>query len=830
MSRRRQWGAERRTEPLPIQHPRPTTGKIARSRVAIVLTVTFWLLYVISTVLREFIDSDAGFRFSVEAVAYVVTVSALGFSALMYLLAREGALTRFRDHQRTTRSELDRFFARRTPSLTVLVPSYAEETDVVRATLLSTALQEYPDLRVVLLLDDPINPSNPADAARVEATKSLPEQINRLLATPRRHVEEAHARFVAGRPEGTDPQTPATPAEVQALAAEYRWAARWTVRLAAVERTDDHVGTFLDEQVYGKLAEDLETTAAAIEAGAVDGQVLPVAALDRFYQRMVRIFTAEVSVFQRKAWVSTSHEANKAMNLNSYLALMGGTYRIEQTLDGLGLAEVEPGDEHVLTVPDSDYVLTLDADSVLLREYCLRLVHFLEQPGNERVGVVQTPYSAFRGAATRIERLAGATTDIQHMLHQGMTQFGATFWVGANAVIRKRALDDIVEVESVGGYEVRRYIQDRTVIEDTESSIDLATHGWTLVNYPERLSYSATPPDFGSLVVQRRRWANGGLLIMPKFFAHVRTKRRQGTPVRLAEQFLRVNYMASTAWASVALVLLLAYPYDGRLLSPLVLLMAAGYFISMASDLKQFGYKRSDVFRIYGFNLILLTVNLAGVLKSLQQAVTGAKIPFARTPKVKDRTAAPLLHVMAPLVIVGFSVFSFVRDFQLQNWGNAAFAGFNTVMASYAIVAYIGVGALLVDIGRGLVGWFWVDVPDRRPQGPPERGWHSVLTVGSSADGTAAPLELAARESLAHARATAVAAVRHGQGALLLEAPVVDEAVVEEVVAAELEQFEREAELALQAAAGDLGAEPDTPPAPEPGTDQTRTPEPDGGR
>jgi cellulose synthase (UDP-forming) len=41
---------------------------------------------------------------------------------------------------------------------------------------------------------------------------------------------------------------------------------------------------------------------------------------------------------------------------------------------------------------------------------------------------------------------------------------------------------------------VRRYIQDRTVIEDTESSIDLVAHDWTLFNYDERLSYSAPPP------------------------------------------------------------------------------------------------------------------------------------------------------------------------------------------------------------------------------------------------------------------------------------------------------------------------------------------------
>ena len=62
-------------------------------------------------------------------------------------------------------------------------------------------------------------------------------------------------------------------------------------------------------------------------------------------------------------------------------------------------------------------------------------------------------------------------------------------------MIRKIALDDIVEVSYVEGQEVRRYVQDRTVIEDTESSIDLVASGWSLLNYPERLSYSATPPE-----------------------------------------------------------------------------------------------------------------------------------------------------------------------------------------------------------------------------------------------------------------------------------------------------------------------------------------------
>ena len=51
-----------------------------------------------------------------------------------------------------------------------------------------------------------------------------------------------------------------------------------------------------------------------------------------------------------------------------------------------------------LVVPNPDYVLTLDADSILLPEYCLRLVHLMEQPENAEVGVAQTPYSGVPAA------------------------------------------------------------------------------------------------------------------------------------------------------------------------------------------------------------------------------------------------------------------------------------------------------------------------------------------------------------------------------------------------------------------------------------------------
>ncbi len=733
-ARKRQWGAEKRTAPLPIVHPRPTDRSIALARVAIVATVVFWIVYVVYTVIAEFLNNGTqSFQFTTEAISYVVVVTFLTFSALMYLVARHGALQRFRAHVRVPRAELDRHFADRHTSMTVLVPSYAEEPDVVATTLWSAALQEYPELRVVLLLDDPPAPADPAVAARLDATRAIPAEIEEALAEPGARFRDA----LLAREVGTT--TELTDDDVSEIAEHFRWAVAWLDARIAEHAMTDHVDVFFVEQVLGGIRHEFAVTAEALDAATTDGYRLTPSHAVHLLRRLAWTFTASLTSFERKTFASLSHEANKAMNLNAYIGLMGGAYAMGSTPDGTVLRPVAFGEGADLVVPDSDYLLTLDADSMLLRDYCIRLVHSMEQPENARVAVTQTPYSSYRGASTRIERLAAATTDIQHILHQGFSHYNATFWVGANAVIRKRALDDIVVVETRGGFTVKRYVQDRTVIEDTESSIDLGTHDWTLVNYPERLSYSATPPDFGSLVIQRRRWANGGLLILPKYIRQLRERRARGERISPIEIMLRVNYMSSIAWASFGLVFLLAYPYDSKLLSPMVLLAALPYFIAMASDLHYAGYKRSDVLRIYGFNLILLPVNLAGVVKSIEQAITSKKIPFARTPKVRNRTTTPLLYVLAPYLIIAFSLFTLWRDVNAENWGNAAFAAFNALLALAAVIAYIGLGTSLVDLFIGLTNWLYV-TPKPAPVARAVSGdgrptdWQTVLYHGAIHD------------------------------------------------------------------------------------------------
>lgn len=708
-------------------HETPSTKKIALGKISIIFTAIFWVLYIFSIIIRELIDGPNSYSFTMEAFGYATVVTFLSFSSLMYLVARQGALERFEKHKRVPRALLDKFFSKSRQAITVLVPSYAEENEVIRKTLLSAALQEYPDIRVVLLLDDKPNPTDKSDIERLERARKFDKEISEFLSVPAKRFSNAFNNFKNYR------QKKVSTKETKRLINHYQWAADWLEKVAKNEQNANHVDQFFIDNVYHDLAEDFKLVARALQSSIDENVLLSKSKVMHLYQRLTWTFNAKIEVFERKKYASLSHEANKAMNLNSYIGLMGGRYIEQKTEEGIILLPTERKTKNTIDIPDSEYLLTLDADSILLREYCLRLVYLLNQPGNEDIAVTQTPYSAFPNSTSRIERLAGATTDLQHILHQGMTHHNATFWVGANAVIRKSALEDIVESEWIGGFEIKRYIQDRTVIEDTESTIDLANHGWRLENYPERLSYSATPPDFGSLVVQRRRWANGGLIILPKFLAQLGERKKNGEKVSKTEIMLRLNYLASIAWATFGLIFLLAYPYDGRLLSPLVLLAALPYFLTMASDLKYSGYRYSDIFRIYGFNLIMLPVNLAGVIKSLEQSITNKKIPFARTPKVKDRTAASIQYVVLPVLIVAFSVFTAYRNVLLGNWGNAIFAAFNAIAATWAIVAYIGMKELAIDTWLGIVNWLYVDVKSENKTTKyknPNFNWKLVLYAG----------------------------------------------------------------------------------------------------
>src|SRR5262249_562453 len=132
-----------------------------------------------------------------QALLYVALASVLVYGSLVYLFARWGHLTRLRNHRPPSDAELDAFRLEAVPMVTSLVPSYKEDRGVVRKTLLSAALQDYPRRSVVLLLDDPPVPTSVQDAKALEEMRQIPTNIERLLAPMRSRIASALAAFEA---------------------------------------------------------------------------------------------------------------------------------------------------------------------------------------------------------------------------------------------------------------------------------------------------------------------------------------------------------------------------------------------------------------------------------------------------------------------------------------------------------------------------------------------------------------------------------------------------------------------------------------------------------
>ena len=625
-------------------------------------------------------------------LVFAIIMVFLIYGILVYLFTRLAYLARRKNHRPTPDSHLDGLWDEQAPSLTVLVPSYREEPAVVRLTLLTAALQDYPNRRVVLLIDDPPSSQDPHSYGLLGQARALPDEINALLRPAHLRMKGAEREFLLRR----KLKTLDLDQELPILVDCYDEAAKFYADMENGLTENCHVRRVFRDRILSTERNRLANRSKQLRQACNRPHFLTADLVQREYRRLVTLFSAEITSFERKRYENLSHQPSKAMNLNAYIGLMGKGF-VEHSWDGrLHLVEADTTDAS-LVVPDADYLITLDADSLILPDYAKRLIWLAERPANSQVAVLQAPYSAFPQAPGMLERIAGATTDIQYQIHQGFTGYAATYWVGANALLRKKALQDIAVHNTERGFDITIFIQDRTVIEDTESTIDLINAGWTLYNYPERLAYSATPPDFGSLLIQRRRWANGGLIILPKLLRYL-ARTLTFSPNWLAEALHRIHYLVSIAAINFGLVIILALPLTDSIESIWLPLTALPYFLLYARDLGLSGYRQSDIFRVYALNLVLIPVNIGGVCKSIQQAVTRKKIPFARTPKVRGRTAVAPVYLLAEYALMLGCLGMLLADIDAGRGFHAFFVGVNLLILTYGLGFFVGFRTSIEDI------------------------------------------------------------------------------------------------------------------------------------
>jgi cellulose synthase (UDP-forming) len=585
------------------------------------------------------------------------------------------------------------------PRVEILVPCYQEETHVIWQTLMSAALVDYPRRGVVLLLDNPPLPANATERNLLLSARAQVDAIRALFAPIGARFSAAADTFRKAQQNGSNLE----PAAIEA-ARLYDDAADFLEQIAAQVAAgefggpDDHTRKFFLNRILREPAQAHRLRARDLRAAPPSFEKLGAE-----FDRLSIMFDARLSLFERKKYVNLSHAANKAANLNSYISIMGRSLKTVLGPKGLQLVDRTEADKanrasEIIEPADADYIIILDADSFLLPEYATCMISALESHENRRAAVAQTPYTAIPDSPHVLERTASATTDIYYYVTEGMGFLNAGFWVGASATIRKIALIDIACTVDERGYTFPIYIQDKTLIEDTGATIDLIRHGWSIHNYPARLSYSATPADFGALVVQRRRWANGGLILLPDLLRHLVTMRLNLRNVM--EAVLRIHYLIMPACMYACMLLMLVYPFDFKRISSWIYLTLPPYLFLVCRDLAYSGYRRTEVLRAYALFLLLLPVVLAGVKNSLRQILFGIKAQFGRTPKIEQRTAIPLTCTAAIVALLGWSLLIFYADIVRGDRMHALFALTNALALGYGVAAMIGLKAICDDVNN----------------------------------------------------------------------------------------------------------------------------------
>jgi peptidoglycan/LPS O-acetylase OafA/YrhL len=161
---------------------------------------------------------------------------------------------------------------------------------------------------------------------------------------------------------------------------------------------------------------------------------------------------------------------------------------------------------------------------------------------------------------------------------------------------------------------------------------------------------------------------------------------------------MRAHYLCSPALVGISVLVLLLVPLDSSLQSAWVVGTALPYYALYARDLRQSRYRWLELPQVYALGLMLLPVTLAGVLRSLQQIVTGRTSAFGRTPKVEDRTPTPPIHLVFQLALLSAIGVTGVRYVLDGRYGLALFCAVNFTLIVVGLALLIGSRNVFVDL------------------------------------------------------------------------------------------------------------------------------------
>jgi cellulose synthase (UDP-forming) len=153
-----------------------------------------------------------------------------------------------------------------------------------------------------------------------------------------------------------------------------------------------------------------------------------------------------------------------------------------------------------LPLTQGKFIVVLDCDHVPAADFIERTLGFFLE--DEKLFLVQTAHNFVTPDPLERNLLTDAQSPSEnekfyYATMPGLDYWGAAFFCGSAAMLRRSALDEI------GGFSTA------TVTEDAETSLEAFSHGYTSVYLDAPLVSGLQPDTFSGFIQQRARWAQG---------------------------------------------------------------------------------------------------------------------------------------------------------------------------------------------------------------------------------------------------------------------------------------------------------------------------------
>ena len=149
---------------------------------------------------------------------------------------------------------------------------------------------------------------------------------------------------------------------------------------------------------------------------------------------------------------------------------------------------------------DAEFIAVFDADHIPLPHFIDTLIGYFE---DSKVGFVQVPQEFYNidsmqhRTDLKKKTIWGEQYLFFSLIQPGKDRWGAAYFVGSCAILRRKTLDDI------GGFATA------SITEDMLTSIKIHAKGWASVYHNENLAFGIAAETLKPFSIQRQRWGVG---------------------------------------------------------------------------------------------------------------------------------------------------------------------------------------------------------------------------------------------------------------------------------------------------------------------------------